>query len=266
VAVPADIVGNPDYPPLVRRLRAIAELGPAEVAALRSLGEPVRLAPARTTLLAQGERAGTAVLLQEGWAIRHRTLADGRRQVLDFVVPGDLCDPSSFVLPRRDYAITAITRVAYALVQPEDVLKLLAGSSRLGALLWWLEAQEEYFARAHLVAVGRLTAYERIAYLIWELWMRLRAVGLATEQSFELPATQDLIADATGLSHVHVSRTLGRMGREGLIQRTDHRYRILQPSRLMALAQVDAGQRRLDPPALVREHLQQERLKRGRPS
>lgn len=259
MAEPAGIVGNPDDPPLVRKLRQFVTLTPGETAALAALGQPLRTARARTTLLPQGQTSGTAVLLHDGWAIRHRTLVDGRRQIIDFVVPGDLCDPSSFMLPHRDFAITAVTSVRFALVEPADVLALLRDSTRLGALLWWLEAQEEYILRAHLVAVGRMNALERIAYLIWELWSRLSAVGLAKDNSFILPATQDLLADATGLSHVHVSRTLGQMARDGLIQRQDHHYRLLDLQRLMRLAQVDRTARRPQLPATVREHLSQAR-------
>src|SRR5690606_15377086 len=113
-------------------------------------------------------------------------------------------------------------------------------SPRLGAVLWWLEAQEELLLRAHLVAVGRLTAVERVAYLIWELWNRLRQVGLVAGDSFEFPATQEMLADATGLSHVHVSRMLNRLEREGIIRREDHRYRLLDVAALMRMAQVDA--------------------------
>lgn len=225
--------------PLIRKLRQCTELTADEITDLRALGAVIRQGSAREDLVSQGHATGPAVLLHQGWAIRHRTLRDGRRQIIDFVVPGDLCDPSGFVTRRSDFAITAISPVLYSFVQSADVLNLLSRSPRLGALMWWLEAQEEFFIRAHLVAVGRLTAYERVAYLIWELWARLATVGLVTDHAFDLPANQDMIADATGLSHVHVSRTLSRMEREGLIRRTDRRYRILDPARLQVIAQVD---------------------------
>ena len=135
----------------------------------------------------------------------------------------------------------------WTLVQPADVLALINRSPRLGAILWWLEAQEELQLRAHLVAVGRLRAIERIAYVIWELWTRLRAVGLVHDHSFELPATQDMLADATGLSHVHVSRMLNRLEKDRVIQRHERTYRILATERLMKIAQIEGqhGVRRL---------------------
>ena len=225
--------------PLSRKLRQFIPLTPGETAALGRIGGHVQTARPHDVLLDQGRGTGVAVLLHSGWAIRHRTLRDGRRQIIDFVLPGDLCDPSSFFQRHADCAVSAITDGTYSLVPAWEILDLIAASPRLGAFFWWLEAQEEQYLRAHLVAVGRLTAYERIAYLVWELWSRLRAVGLVEQNTFSVPANQALIADATGLSHVHVSRTLSRMAREKLLRRLDHRYQILNPARFRQIAQVE---------------------------
>ena len=241
--------------PLIRKLHQFIPLRRDEIAALGRLGGAAHRARPLDVLLDQGRSSGVAVLLHSGWAIRHRTLRDGRRQIIDFVLPGDLCDPSGYFQRQSDYAVSAVTDAVYTLVRAEEILDLIASSPRLGAFFWWLEAQEEQYLRAHLVAVGRLSAYERIAYLVWELWTRLRAVGLAEQQSFALPATLELIADATGLSHVHVSRTLSRMEREGMLRRVDRRYDILDPARFRQIAQVEeqSGSRRL--PDAVAERL-----------
>lgn len=239
MSVPIAVLTAGEESALVLKLGQFLDLSPEESAILRTLGGPRRRLPAGETLVAQGDGPVAAVLLHDGWAIRHRTLRDGRRQIIDFLLPGDLCDPSSFVTTRADFSITAISAVTCTSVEAQEVLALLKRSPRLGAMLWWLESQEEFAMRAHLVAVGRLSAHERVAYLIWELWTRLRAVRRALDHSFEMPATQDMIADATGLSQVHVSRTLNRLEREGVIQRTERHYRILEPAQLMALAQVD---------------------------
>lgn len=225
--------------PLIRKLRQFIPLTPGEKAALGRIGGHALPARAHDVLLDQGRGTGIAVLLHSGWAIRHRTLRDGRRQIIDFVLPGDLCDPSSFFQRHADCAVSAITDGSYTLVRAWEILDLIAASPRLGAFFWWLESQEGQYLRSHLVAVGRLTAYERIAYLVWELWTRLRAVGLVEQNSFTLPANQALIADATGLSHVHVSRTLSRMQREKLLRRLDRRYQILDPPRFRQIAQVE---------------------------
>lgn len=227
--------------PLVLKLARIIDLDPADVAVLAGLGGAVRRCRAGHSLMDAGKRMDGAVLVHEGWAFRHRTLSDGRRQVLDFVLPGDICDPTVFVTPRADFSMQALTGISYSLISSEDVLDLVTRSPRLGAALWWAEAHEEAVTRAHLVAVGRLSAYERVAYLLWELWTRLRVVGLATPDGFEMPASQELIADAAGLSYVHVSRTLSRLDAEGLIRRSGKTWRILDPARIQRITLITDG-------------------------
>ena len=211
------------------------------MAALSALGGPARHCAAGHSLVDAGKRMTAAILVHQGWAFRHRTLSDGRRQVIDFVLPGDICDPTVFVTPRADFSMQALTDLSYGLIQAEDVLELVTRSPRIGAALWWAEAHEEAITRAHLVAVGRLTAYERVAYLLWELWTRLRVVNLADGDGFDMPASQELIADAAGLSYVHVSRTLRRLDQEGLIRRSHRTWRILDASRIQRITQITDG-------------------------
>lgn len=227
--------------PLVLKLGRIVDLGPADVAALEALGGPPRRCAAGHSLIDAGKRMAAAILVHEGWAFRHRTLTDGRRQVMDFVLPGDICDPAVFVMPRVDFSMQSLTALSYSTVRADDVLDLVARSPRIGAALWWAVAQEAAIIRAHLVAIGRLNAYERVAYLLWELWSRLRAVGLADGDGFEMPASQELIADAAGLSYVHVSRTLRRLDSEGLIRRTHKTWAILDVERIQRITQITDG-------------------------
>ncbi len=228
-------------PPLVLKLARIIDLRASDVTALAALGGPKRRCPAGQSLIDAGKRMPSAVLVHEGWAFRHRTLSDGRRQVIDFVLPGDICDPSVFVTPRADFSMQSLTELSYSLIEAEDVLDLMSRSPRIGAALWWAEAHEEAITRAHLVAVGRLSAYERVAYLLWELWTRLRVVNLAHGDGFEMPASQELIADAAGLSYVHVSRTLRRLDKEGLIRRSQKTWRILDVERIQRITQITDG-------------------------
>ncbi|MCC7259243.1 MAG: Crp/Fnr family transcriptional regulator [Gammaproteobacteria bacterium] len=225
--------------PLVLKLARVLDLGAADVAALAALGSPSRRCAAGRSLVEAGRRMSAAILVHEGWAVRHRTLADGRRLVLDFVLPGDICDPAVFVTSRADFSMQALTDLRYGLVQSEDVLDLVNRSPRIGAAFWWAEAHEEAITRAHLVAIGRMSAYERVAYLLWELWTRLRVVNLADADGFEAPFGQDVLADAAGLSYVHLSRTLCRLDRDGLIhRRPPHGWRIPDAARLREAMQI----------------------------
>jgi CRP-like cAMP-binding protein len=245
-------------PPLVLKLARIVDLEPADIAALSALGGSARQCRAGSSLVDAGKRVNAAILVHEGWAFRHRTLSDGRRQVMDFVLPGDICDPAVFVTLRSDFSMQTLTRLRYSLIQSEDVLELVTRSPRIGAALWWAEAHEEAITRAHLVAVGRLTAFERVAYILWELWTRLRVVNLATADGFEMPASQELLADAAGLSYVHLSRTLRRLDREGLIRRSHKNWRILDPARIQRLTQITDNLHLTPLPRRI-----QQRLKRG---
>jgi CRP-like cAMP-binding protein len=227
--------------PLVLKLARIVDLGAAEVAALSALGGAPRECRAGASLIDAGKRMSAAILVHEGWAFRHRTLSDGRRQLMGFVLPGDICDPAVFVTPRADFSMQALTDLRYSPVEAEEVLDLVTRSPRIGTALWWAEAQDAAITRAHLVAIGRLSAYERIAYLLWELWMRLRVVNLTRGDGFEMPASQELIADAAGLSYVHVSRTLRRLDREGLIRRTRRTWKILDLERIQRITQITDG-------------------------
>jgi CRP-like cAMP-binding protein len=228
-------------PPLVLKLARVVDLSASDVAGLSALGSPTRHCAAGHSLVDVGKPMKAAILVHEGWAFRHRTLSDGRRQVMDFVLPGDICDPTVFVTPRADFSLQALTDLSFSLLEAEDVLDLVTRSPRIGAALWWAEAHEEAITRAHLVAIGRLTAYERVAYLVWELWARLRVVHLADGSGFAFPASQELIADAAGLSYVHLSRTLRRLDKDGLIRRSHGTWRILDMERLQRVTQITDG-------------------------
>lgn len=224
---------------LITRLQRFIELNPAELVSLQALAQPLRKAAPNEYLMTDGQAGSTAVLMHQGWAITHRTLEDGRRQILDFVIPGDFCDPCVFVTPVAGFTVTTVTHCSWTPVAGSALLDLIAESPRIGTMLWWLEAQEQSLLRDHLLAIGRMNAEERLARLICELWTRLKNVELDIADGFEWPVNQEVIADATGLSVVHVNRTLRRLEREGIIDRSNHVYHIHDPERLRRIAHMD---------------------------
>jgi len=228
------------FPLLVKLQRYLKPTG-ADLDALRLLGAQRQWGRAGQRLGEEGADLPAAYLLHEGWAIRHRNLADGRRQIIDFLLPGDFSDPSAFVTRHADSAITAITPVSYSMINARALLDAVTRSPRLGVYLWWIEAQEAALLRRHLFAVGRMNARERIAQLILELWTRLSLVVPKPPRAFHIPAAQEMIADATGLSIVHVSRTLSLLQKEGVIHRKGHNYQIIDLPALRRIAQ--AGSR-----------------------
>jgi CRP-like cAMP-binding protein len=165
----------------------------------------------------------------------YRDLADGRRQIMQFSLPGDLVDPCNLILETRDFSIAAITPVQYSLVSFADLAVTIEQQPNLALALLWSEAKDVYLLRCHLLSVGRLTAKERLACLFLELWERLTAIGQVDDDHFQMPANQQMLADATGLSAVHVSRTLHSMHVEGLIRREKHGYLLINCESLRKL-------------------------------
>jgi CRP-like cAMP-binding protein len=203
--------------PLLRKLANFAELSAEESAAVLDCCKDVREVAAREDVIAQGDRTGGVKLLLDGFACRYKTLEDGRRQIVAYFVPGDLCDLRVFILKRMDHSIGAIAPSRVATLSPDNVLKLMHNYPTLTRALWWSTLVEEAIAREWIVNVGQRNARERMAHLFCELLYRFRAVGLNQGLSCTLPLTQVELAETLGLSSVHVNRTLQELRRRKLI-------------------------------------------------
>jgi CRP-like cAMP-binding protein len=144
-------------------------------------------------------------------------MEDGRRQVIAFLLPGDLCDLNIFILREMDHSICAITALNYAEIDPEALSALTLAHPRITQALWWEALMTAAIQREWSMSLGQRTATERIAHLLCELFFRLRAIGLTADFTCELPLTQADLADASGLSAVHVNRTLQELRAANLI-------------------------------------------------
>ncbi len=204
--------------PLVHRFRNFTSLTGDEEDRLRSLSnERVCTKAARRDLIREGERPRAVYLVLSGWAARHKTLEDGRRQLLQFLLPGDLCDTHNVVLREMDHSIGALTELRYAEVSHDQVEEMERDFPNLRRALWWHSMSAIAIQREWTTNIGQRSAVERLAHLFCELFLRLRAVGLTEGLSYALPLTQTDLADATGLTSVHVNRTLQDMRKAGLI-------------------------------------------------
>jgi CRP-like cAMP-binding protein len=217
---------------LERRVARFRPLHQAESAALRALGNRAHTAPRGKILLGPDCLPNQTVLMHAGWAILYRDLADGRRQIMQFCLPGDLVDPCNLLMERRDFSIAAVTEVSYSIIGFAELTATIERHPGLALGLLWSEAREIYLLRSHLLSVGRLTAKERLAALFLELWERLTAIGQAGGDHFQMHVNQEMLADATGLSTVHVNRTLNAMQAEGLIERHGHGFLIINYQQL----------------------------------
>lgn len=207
-------------PSFEQRLSAFRSLSESEAAALGGLGQTVKTAEKGKCLLALDGVSDRTILIHSGWAMIYRDLVDGRRQIMQFCLPGDLVDPCSLLLRRRDFSIAAISPMRYSEVTLDQLTRIIGEHPHLALPLLWNEARDIYLLRRHLLSIGRMTARERLSALFLELWERLSASGYLTNGSFIMHANQQMLGDATGLSAIHVSRTLRKMEADDLIRRS----------------------------------------------
>lgn len=208
----------PPVNPLVRKLEQFVRLSGEDREVLdRVAGERVRHVGPREDIAHEGERPRVVNLILSGWACRYKQLADGQRQILGFLVPGDLCDLNVYILREMDHSLSTLTPVRLAEVPRSVMEEVTARHPRITQALWWETLVHASTQREWIVNLGQRTAFERLGHLLCETFVRLRAVGLTEGDSCEFPVTQAELADATGLSTVHVNRTIQELRGAGLI-------------------------------------------------
>jgi CRP-like cAMP-binding protein len=211
---------------IVTRFKTLARLTPAEEALVAGLSD-WRWDPPGLELVHEAGRLTPRVLVS-GWAARIRDLPDGRRQIIALILPGD-----AIGLCRRPQPLALCPVMALTAIQTLDALPLVraiadqATHPNLCAAVDIAAALDEAWLMDQVVRLGRLTAFERIAHLQLEILTRLSSVGLASERQTPFPLTQEMLADVTGLSLVHVNRTLQQLRREKLIELSQGRLKIL---------------------------------------
>jgi CRP-like cAMP-binding protein len=190
----------------------------------------------RETIIAEGEKVDHIYLITSGLAVRSKSLPDGGRQIMAFLIPGDLCDIEVFVLEQMDHDIIAVGDTTCALIPAREMEAMLSESSKLTKALWWSTMTDSAVLRERIVDHGRRDSRERIAHLFYEMLIRYRVVELTSDDAFDFPITQQELADATGLTPVHANRTLQQLRDEGLIEFRNKRLRVLDPAGLKRAA------------------------------
>jgi len=207
----------PGAPPLTRKLAHLLALTPAEHEALAEFqAAPRRIARGRE-IVAEGRRYDGLMVLLDGAALRYRVLSDGRRQVLNVILPGDFIGFPGCLFENALYSISALDDCTVSPVSFSRFLGLAATHPRLSAAIFWSLSCEAAMYAEHLIGVGRRSALERVAHFLLEMLTRLQVIGLADERSYRLPLTQELLADALGLSVQYVNQTLRQLREENLV-------------------------------------------------
>ncbi|WP_296597554.1 Crp/Fnr family transcriptional regulator [Phenylobacterium sp.] len=202
---------------LIANLGRNTPLAPEDGAAIEALLGAVRTVPADTELVVDGEGATDCHVLLEGQAFRHKTLPDGRRQIVFFHVPGDLLD-LPLVFLDVDYNVASLTMCRVAPVSRAKLADLIEARPRIGRAFWRMSLQEAAIQREWMVGMGRRSAYARVAHLLCEVFQRLQRVDLVQNNRCRFPITQTHLADAAGLSGVHTNRVLQQLRASGLIE------------------------------------------------
>lgn len=233
-------------PPVASKLERFTRLSGDDRAALAQLSRNVRTVEARRDLICEGDKPKAVHLVIDGWASRYKTLPDGKRQIVSLFLAGDFCDVNVFILKQMDHSVGAITRLKVAVITPDEMEALTAGRPRITQALWWQELVAMAIQREWTLNLGQRTAYERIGHLLVEMYLRLEAVGRARDGRCDFPLTQTDIADASGLTPVHVNRTLQQLRRDKLIDLERKQLHILDLRRLMSASMFNPNYLHLD--------------------
>lgn len=203
--------------PLARKLAAFVSLSSDDLVTLSDLHRRRRRFTAGRSIIRQGEVAQSAFILAQGWAFSYKVLPSGGRQIVDFKIPGDFLGLNSILFRTADHNEEPITQIEASEFLQTDLFETFAKAPRLATAMLWAISRDEAMVVEHLVGMGRRTAAQRTAHLLLELGARLRLVGLADDSGYGCPLSQYLLADALGLSAVHVNRVLRDIREEGLL-------------------------------------------------
>ena len=227
--------------PFARKLGAFVTLSALE------LSVPERLHSRRRTFVSgrdishEGQTDQAAYILASGWVCSYKLLTNGSRQIVDFQIPGDFLGLRSVLLRTADHNIEPVTLIEASEVPVKDLMETFDATPRLGAAVLWAASRDEAMVVEHLVGLGRRDARERMAHFLLELGARLKLVGLATADGYACPLSQYLLADALGLSAVHVNRVLRELREMGLVTFQNGQVTFLDFDGLVALADFDTA-------------------------
>jgi CRP-like cAMP-binding protein len=210
---------------------------PEELNVINQIKRDHLLVPAGGEIVRVGDEAPELYTLYSGWAFRFKTLPDGRRQILNFLLPGDLLGLQAAMFDAALHGIEALTEVELCVLPRRDIWTLFGDMPALAFDVAWLGSREESIVDENLTSAGRRTAAERVAALIVALYKRAKALGLVAEETFVFPLTQQHIADALGLSLVHTNKTLARLRRLGMFKRANGTLTLTNPRVLESIGQ-----------------------------
>ncbi len=220
----------------LRKTDAFTAVSAEELQFIESFRSDTLAVPAGKAVIREHQPIGKLFTLYSGWAFRYKTLSDGRRQILNFLLPGDLVGLQQEFSDNAMHGIEAVTEVTLCVFPRDRLWDLFREYPPLGYDITWLSARGEGVVDDNLVTAGRRNATERVAMLLMSLFRRLERIGMAEGGYVEFPINQQHIADMLGLSLVHTNKTLRRLHRLGLHDLENGRLRLINPKALERIA------------------------------
>lgn len=191
---------------------------------------------AGSLIMSEGAHSAQLYTLLSGWAFRYKTMADGRRQILNYVLPGDLIGLQGSIIGVMEHSVEALSPVVLCVFQRAGLPDLYRNHPGLGFDITWLAAREERMLDENLLSVGRRSAIERAAYLVAFIHHRAITAGHPEDKLLLIPITQQHVADTLGLSIVHTNKTLRKLAERKLIRWHDRACEVLDPAGLRDVA------------------------------
>lgn len=218
------------------KLCGFATLDQEDVKSLVAATSRSRQFAPRHDLIREGDRPGPVFIMLEGWACRYKVLPTGTRQVLAFLMPGDACDLHIGLLAEMDHSIQTITPARVATIERVEMDALMERRPGIARAMYISQLIDEGTMRAWITSMGRRTSTERVAHLMCELYLRARNIGLTTEDSLSLPLSQILLADALGMTAVHINRVLKELRLQGAMALKRGSLEIIDPEMIVRIA------------------------------
>jgi CRP-like cAMP-binding protein len=232
--------------PMVQKLSLWTELGPDDSEQIYDLPHQVRRIDAGQYLVWDGDKPQNACLLLSGFAYRHKSAGNGGRQILSIHMKGDLVDLQNSLLGTADHNVQMLTTGDVALIPIGPLRELAFRCPSIGMAMWYETLVEGSIFREWVLNVGRRDARTRISHLLCEFALRMEVADVGGQTNYELPITQEQLADAVALTPVHVNRTLMRLEQDGLITRTKRMITIVDWKAMVKVADFEPRYLHLD--------------------
>ena len=224
---------------LIRRLRTSAGISEEDIKEIHALPITVKRHPADRAVVRDGEQATECCLIIDGFCARSKTLSDGKRQILSIHIPGEIPDLMSLFLHVMDHDLSTLTACTLGFIRHETLQQLHRRRPNVAEVFWRDTLIDAAMFREWIVNVGQRPAPARLAHVMVELRERLKVVGRLNGNSFEMPLTQEQIADALGITAVHANRVIRQLREDGIVEFQRGRVTVLDERKLLELADFD---------------------------